>query len=483
MQTVFAKKIIAVQGVDGVQNLLLQRSLQIGLNERDLAIFHKGSYVILDFGKEMFGGIRILTAASDGTPVRIRFGESVSECCAELGVGEQYACSDKKEAVSEKAARQNATNDHALRDLSLTLPNWSDTPIGDTGFRFVRLDFVGEYALKSVVCTNRILMRRAKYVYRGDRETEKIFQAAKRTIDLCVGSGYVWDGVKRDRLVWVGDMAPEVFALTTLYGRMAEIERSLDFAKEQAPLPTWMCNITTYSLWWIIIVEEYMQRTGAVEYAEKQMDYLEMLVKQIAEYVDDKGEMHYPSYFVDWPRAGYMEEREGFRAINIIATKSAIRLLERFGRDSSMAKKHLERIARKEIQPHSKVVAALKYFAVGNLNEQEKSLLLSDGAKGLSTFMAYYILKAVYEYDEQIADNMMKEYFGGMLKVGSTTFWEEFDLEWIKNSCPLTRLPQKGEKDLHGDFGEHCYVGFRKSLCHGWAAGVIAYIKESLGEK
>ncbi len=478
MQTIFAKKVIKSEGAEGVNNLLLQRPLQIGLNESDLAIFHKGGYVILDFGKEMRGGIRILTSGSDLSPVRIRFGESVSECCAELGIGETYAGNDKTEGLSETSIRQNATNDHALRDVTVRLPNWSDMPVGDTGFRFVRLDFSGDCAIKSIVCNNRILTRRAKYIYRGDKQIEKIFQAAKRTIDLCASSGYIWDGVKRDRLVWVGDMAPEVFALTALYGRMEEIERSLDFAKSQAPLPTWMSGICTYSLWWIIIVEEYVKRTDAVDYAEQQIEYLEGLVKQIAEGVDEDGEMHYPSYFVDWPRAGFLEEREGFRAINIMATKSAICLLERFRRDTSVAKAHLTRIMKKEIQPNSRVVAALKYFAVGDLNEKEKALLLSDGVKGMSTFMAYYVLKAARAYDEKIADEMMKEYFGGMLKVGSTTFWEEFDLEWTKDSCPLTRLPKKGEKDLHGDFGDHCYVGFRKSLCHGWAAGVLAYIKE-----
>ena len=34
------------------------------------------------------------------------------------------------------------------------------------------------------------------------------------------------------------------------------------------------------------------------------------------------------------------------------------------------------------------------------------------------------------------------------------------------------------KKDLHGDYGKYCYLGFRHSLCHGWSAGVIRFIQE-----
>ena len=75
-------------------------------------------------------------------------------------------------------------------------------------------------------------------------------------MDLCAGCGYVWDGVKRDRLVWIGDIHPEMLALTTLYGRVSAIERSLDFARKQTPLPGWMNRYPMYSMWWIIILAD-----------------------------------------------------------------------------------------------------------------------------------------------------------------------------------------------------------------------------------
>jgi hypothetical protein len=105
-------------------------------------------------------------------------------------------------------------------------------------------------------------------------------------------------------------------------------------------------------------------------------------------------------------------------------------------------------------------------------------MLVHGGAKGMSTFMSYFILKAVASFDRKAAIGMMKEYYGAMLDKGATTFWEDFDLTWAEGSGRIDALPNEGERDIHGDFGAFCYVGFRHSLCHGWSAGVIAFIKE-----
>ena len=72
----------------------------------------------------------------------------------------------------------------------------------------------------------------------------------------------------------------------------------------------------------------------------------------------------------------------------------------------------------------------------------------------------------------------MKEYYGGMLSVGATTFWEDFDIEWLNNSARIDEVVSNDKKDIHGDFGDHCYKGFRHSFCHGWSSGVIRFIME-----
>ena len=80
-----------------------------------------------------------------------------------------------------------------------------------------------------------------------------------------------------------------------------------------------------------------------------------------------------------------------------------------------------------------------------------------------------------------LAIELMKEYYGAMLDRGATTFWEDFHMEWLEGSGCIDEIdPTK--KDIHGDYGAHCYVGFRHSLCHGWSAGVAKFIKEHCHE-
>ncbi|MBQ0098931.1 MAG: alpha-L-rhamnosidase, partial [Firmicutes bacterium] len=121
---IFPKKIVKYsESVENPSNLLIEKELQIATVERDL-IFVKGKgFIILDFGEEMYGGVRILSKACQTskeekgeTPVRLRFGESLTECCVELG-------------------EKNATNNHALRDFVIHLESHSDMEFGNTGFR------------------------------------------------------------------------------------------------------------------------------------------------------------------------------------------------------------------------------------------------------------------------------------------------------------------------------------------------------------
>ena len=98
----------------------------------------------------------------------------------------------------------------------------------------------------------------------------------------------------------------------------------------------------------------------------------------------------------------------------------------------------------------------------------------------MSTFMSYYILSAIASFDKEKAVEIMKEYYGAMLSRGATSFWEDFNMDWLEGSGRIDKLPKKNQKDIHGDYGAFCYEGFRHSLCHGWSAGVIPFIKENL---
>ena len=99
----------------------------------------------------------------------------------------------------------------------------------------------------------------------------------------------------------------------------------------------------------------------------------------------------------------------------------------------------------------------------------------------MSCFMSYYILKAIAKVKGvNAAIAVLRAYFGGMLEKGATTFWEDFDTDWMNGRGNLDDFPQSGKKDIHGDFGRFCYKGYRHSLCHGWSSGVVAFLFEEI---
>ena len=464
-------RVIAGENLENAETLFQSKGLYATINynmaewNQYLKLNGIGSFVVLDFGKEMHGGVRLITNwVHDVTcKVRIRFGESLGEVNAELG-------------------QKNAQNAHSLRDFETTVCAYADATHGQTGFRFVRIDCLERRPIyfKNIFAENHIFNKKPIYVYNGsDQMISDIFQAAKRTVDLCASEGYIWDGIKRDRLAWAGDLAPEVMALNSIYGKLSVTENTLDLVKKNAPLPQFMNGIYTYSMWWIIILADYYKQFACKTYLKKQASYLVDLLDIMEGLVDEKGDLSTKTrYLVDWPTKDSVDELVGVRAIFTMAMNGAIYLLNELGLSTEKAEEIKGRLQLQPICPQEKKqVIALKYFATGELTDAEYAKLIDGRAKGFSTFMSYYVLTAIASRDEQLAIELMKEYYGAMLDRGATTFWEDFNMDWLEGSGCLDELsPDK--KDIHGDYGAHCYVGFRHSLCHGWSAGVAQFIKE-----
>lgn len=465
-------KIVESKGVVCEEGLFVPKGMHSlhDMDEEHLKSFTKleglGSYIVLDFGKEMNGGVRLLTGwvTYCSCKARIRFGESLGE-------------------VNSSVGYKNATNDHSPRDFENYICASADYTLGQTGFRYVRIDLLEDkFAyFRNIYCVNNILNKKAIYSYQGnDQRIKEIFLTAKRTVDLCSSSGYIWDGVKRDRLVWVGDLAPEIMALSTLYGRLPVVERTLTLAKKTTPLPKYMNDLFTYSMWWLIILGDYYRDFKCDDYIKKNIVYAQNLVKQLHSLVDENGDLTGDKRFlVDWPTVGSEDEIAGVKAIFLMSLNSAIYLFNEFNVDATIAKQIKERLLLKPITvKEKKQVIALKYFALGEISNSEYQTLIKGGANGLSTFMSYYILTAIASRDKRLAIEIMKDFYGGMLDRGATTFWEDFNMEWLKDSGSIDCIDST-KKDIHGDFGAHCYVGYRHSLCHGWSAGVIRFIKEN----
>lgn len=87
-----------------------------------------------------------------------------------------------------------------------------------------------------------------------------------------------------------------------------------------------------------------------------------------------------------------------------------------------------------------KPIRAFQVLA-GRDDAEDANVLQADGAKGFSTFMAYYILLAMSRKGSEMLP-ILKEYYGGMLAHGATTFWEDFDVDWLENSARI-------DKEIH----------------------------------
>ena len=65
-----------------------------------------------------------------------------------------------------------------------------------------------------------------------------------------------------------------------------------------------------------------------------------------------------------------------------------------------------------------------------------------------------------------------------MLDLGATSFWEDFNVDWIENASRIDQIVPEGKVDLHATYGAYCYKGFRQSLAHGWASGPTPWLTE-----
>ena len=455
--------------IEGAEKFTEHTDMQISTSEMRLVHIKGKSHIVLDFGKEYNGGVRILMHHSEGgaLKVRIRCGESVAESCSELG--EKYS-----------------GNYHTLRDSEFIIPDLSDMTFFETGFRFVRVDFPEgtDTYIKSIT---------AVYVHRdlkpignfrcNDKRVNEIFDTAKRTLMLNM-QRYIWDGIKRDRLVWVGDMHPETLGIISLFGSDPSVIESLEYSRSHTPLPAWMNGIQNYSMWWIIILADYYRQNGDATYLIEQRAYIDGVMRQIAELVSDMKNLDTGSgCLFDWPSHDKPDEIIGNVALAYLAAQKAKELFRVLGLDLGVCNDIIDKLKDYDKKAaECKQCEAMKVYSGLEDAADAVDFLTANGSRGVSTFMSYYIFDAIAAAGKaEKALEIMKEFYGAMLDKGATSFWENFDMSWAENSSRIDELPKEGEKDVHGDFGEFCYTGFRHSLCHGWACGPVQFLIKTLG--
>ncbi len=223
--------------------------------------------LLLDFGREIQGGVQIVTAGITGhkpARVRVRLGESASE------------------AMCEITPESGATNDHAMRDYVMYLPWYGVSETGNSGFRFVRIDLLVDDV---VVPVQEI---RAKFTYRG------IFLTWARSARAIRARQHLDDGslyrtpqyaglpVGRDQARPArldGRCTSGALYDAGGFRRQRGDEKTLDEARDQTPLPGWMNGICAYSLWWALIHHYYYMYTGDLDHSARAAVLYECAVR------------------------------------------------------------------------------------------------------------------------------------------------------------------------------------------------------------
>ncbi len=480
-QYLYPKRVVWTSGT-GVRNseqllkpVLGQTSTSIMGDESQACVLSGGGSILLDFGCEIHGSFRVeardlkpgKSSVGKTVQLRIRFGESVDEANSTVG-------------------EKGAINEHSTRDQIIAVPWLGAVECGESAFRFVRIDMVDDDA-KLIFDSARAIfiyrdMPRLGQFVSSDERLNQVWDVCARTVHLTMQQ-YVFEGAKRDRLVWYGDFTPQTMTALRVFGDSKVLRDTLGvYARETWPLPKWMNGMPNYSLWWLITIGDLYRHTGDVGLVQEQWEYVTGLVNILIPYVKSNGEAGFEHPFLDWPTNDKpLALAAGTHAMFALAFDRVAEMAEVVN-DREMAKRATEVAAKvRSFYPtnadNKQAAALLALAGIERDDENNVDVVARDGAKGFSTFYGYYMLEALSKGNrDQVALDVCRDYWGAMIDVGATTFWEDFDLEWLKGAGRIDEPTPEGMESLHGDRGAYCYIGLRHSLCHGWASGPAAWM-------
>ena len=479
-RTLFPARIVLTRGnVRGERYLTEYKPAQVALYSyhNQCVLDNRGSdtnaAVLVDFGRELHGSLNVSVWNMDKESCSyvVRLGESVSEALTPIGI-------------------KNATNNHALRDTVTETGPWSSNETAESGFRFAYIELTTPDAFMELRAITATLIFR-DIEYRGcfecsDPILTKCYDTAAYTVHLNM-QRYLWDGIKRDRLVWAGDMNTEIATILAVFGENPVVPKSLDFVRDVTSTDESMNGISSYNLWWLICHYDWYIGTGNLAYLAEQKEYINELLLRYCTYVDESGREILPEgRFFDWPTNDIEEAKhaglQGLLRLALLRGGEIMRILGE-AETAAVCFHAAERMLQHApcCAGNKQAAAMLALSGIADPKQIFDNVISVGGAAGLSTFLGYFTLNAArMAGGHEFSLGLIRDYWGKMLELGATTFWEDFDISWAENSSPITDVVTDGMRDIHGDFGAYCYTGLRHSLCHGWASGPAPYLASSV---
>jgi len=432
---------------------------------------------LIDFGKETFGFIQLHGLKGNGT-VHIYYGESPEEA-----LDTKYC-----ETLDRIKVEGTAITDEA-RDVTSKLEN-TYTLGNSKAFRYVYITIDKGMELQDV----SMLYEYKPEVKRGsfrcnDEEVNKMWEVGAYTMQLTTREFFI-DGIKRDRWVWSGDAIQSYLMNYYLFFDAETVKSSIWLLRGKDPVTSHTNTIMDYTFYWFLSIYDYYQFTGDRHFIEQVYPRMQTMMDYVLSRTNKNGMVEGLTgdwVFVDWAD-GYLDKHGELSYEQILFCKSletmslCAKLVNndpdktKYDRLSTSLRNKLEPAFWNETKKalvHNRIdgnqkEAVTRYanmFAVffNYLSPEKqqiikKSVLMNDSIMKITTpYMRFYELEALCAMGEQKAVmKEMKDYWGGMLREGATTFWEKYN------------PTDKGTQHL-GMYGRP----YGKSLCHAWGASPI----------
>ncbi|MDB5246087.1 MAG: alpha-L-rhamnosidase [Segetibacter sp.] len=431
--------------------------------------------LVLDFGKETFGFIKLHGLKGKGN-VGIYYGES------------------KEEALATKTCE-------TLDRLQVNLSQGTDSVMElSKAFRYVNVQLDGGVSLDSVSMLYEYLPVEDRGSFRcSDEQVNKIYDVAKYTFHLNTREFFI-DGIKRDRWIWSGDAYQSYLMNYYLFFDSPSVTRTLLALRGKDPVTSHINTIMDYSFYWFLGIYDYYQYTGDKNFIKQFYPRMQSLMEYCLSRRNKNGMMEGLAgdwVFIDWAEglskkgevsfeqlllcrsleamaisAGVANDAAGATRYQQLATDLKSKIFAAYWNESKQALVH----SRVDGKPTENVTRYANMFAIffNYLNDAQKlgvkqNVLLNDKVQKITTpYMRFYELEALCAMGEQpYVLKEMKDYWGGMLNLGATSFWEEYN-------------PSKKGAEHYAMYGRE----FGKSLCHAWGASPIYLLgKYYLGVK
>lgn len=432
---------------------------------------------LYDFGKETFGRVVLKNTTGNGV-VNIYYGESPEEAL-DLAYCETL---DKIKFTPDEVI-DLATNAVSKKSGEYALDNTK-------AFRYVYVApeegvNVGDVAM---------LYEYAPVEYRGsfkcsDPELNRIWDVGAYTMHLTTREFFI-DGIKRDRWVWSGDAIQSYQMNYYLFFDSPTVKRTIRLLGGKDPVTSHINTILDYTFYWFISIYDYYQYTGDRAFVEEIFPRMQSLMNYVLSRTNADGMVEGLTgdwVFVDW--ADFPMSKQGalsFEQILLCKSLETMKLCadivgdkadaERYGKlatdlrdklmptfwdESRQALVHNVEKGKKSDQVNkfaNMFAITLDYFDDATTDSVMKHVMLNPEVPAITTpYMRYYELEAMCDQglQEQVLKEM-KDYWGGMLREGATSFWEKYN----PGESGTAHLAMYGRP-------------YGKSLCHAWGASPI----------